>query len=169
MKLAYPILLSIILLTVIGCSAGDNELSEKVIKYMFEDTICFQIIKYNSREAYSSLIEDKELEEIHSELKRSLEIVDKYKADAAPFGGFEHGYRALIITKNNDTTFHAILYSTKENMIIVRKKDIFLDSADTFPDITVYRCKVSESVINILAKHERELPEDGDYFTSFPN
>lgn len=168
MKIFCPILISLMFLNVMGCNVSKNELLQKVKKYMFEDTKCFQIVKYDSNEAHSSIIEGNELKEIQSELENSIEFVKKYKADAAPFGGFEYGYRALIITKNDDLELHAILYSIKENMIIIREKDIFPDSGYNLPEIIVYKFKIPKSVINVFVKHEKELPENGDFFTSFP-
>lgn len=158
-------------MNVIDCNANQNELTEKILSYMFEGTKYFQIIKndhYVNNEVYFSIIKSDELEKIRIELEKSIKIVEKYKADAAPFGGFERGYRAMFIVKKDDIELHAILYSPEEEMIIVREKDIFPELPLDLPEITVYKCKVSKNVIDILATHEKELLENGDFITTFP-
>lgn len=124
------------------------------------------VIDYHDKN-YFTIIKDNELERLKNNFEK-MEVVKKYPAYSSPGGGFEYGYRALLIAKKNEKFARVILYSLYDKKIIVRERDIFSGSTEKGMNITVYKCKIPQEAIDILSKHESELPKGGFYLSTFP-
>lgn len=146
----------------LGCS--ENALKSKVNEFLFNDTLGIQITVFTDDD-YSSIITGQELENFKAYMK-SIRIVKKYSTEVVPLGGFRKGYKGFLIKKENDPKMYIVLYSIKEQSILIRESDILQIKPD-IKNITIVECKIPKKAVNLLKKHESKLPTNGTFITTF--
>jgi len=169
MKSMLKVLFCLVFFNILGCSQSSHEfdLSKSIYNTFFKDINIITIDKTIEQEHHRVIVDGEDLNIIKEEMK-IISNIREVSIDV--FIGSKKGFHALFIDKRHTKpeNFLTVLYSIEEQMMIVRKCDVYPQIKVDFPNIEVYEFKMPEKVSIILEKYEQMLPEEGRFFITWP-
>jgi hypothetical protein len=140
----------------------DAQIKSKIYDAFFKDLSELRLVIDTSKPIKSFIPADK-IKVIEQNMKQITDI-HEYLSDAAIAGVFKKGYHLMQAqtkqTIKENYRFQGLLYSKNNGAMIVRKYDVFPNTVDKLPSISVYEFKISKAVNDILVKYEAQIPKD---------
>lgn len=165
-KFSFLVLSAIMIIS--GCANSETEIKTKVYETFFKKIMKAGIPKIMPENIV--IIEGNEIQIFKDDMK-NIDNIEEYTSDSAIGTNFKNDFRLLYIHTEQtlkENKFLALLYSSKEKAMIVRKYDLFPDFKEDAPNLTVYEFKISERVASLLEKYENTLPSEGYFYNSWP-
>lgn len=159
----YLVLFMVVMLIIRITIISNNK--EKIYSIL-KDTKYVSLFKIGFDTNSQVYVDNKDINVFINEMRDISNIVE-YSADAELFGEFKNDFRLLLIgTKDKDPL--PLLYSIKEQAIIIRKMDVIPNFKNREPNVIVYQFEISSKVTLMLKKYEDLLSETGEFITSWP-
>ena len=167
-KLAFSFSLLTILIQVLGCANGDVKIitdQERVSLNLFEKADMIYLFKVRDFELVKEQLSKAEIAALNLAVKNAISSNRIVVANDS--GESISGYRILFVV-DKTCRRRAVLYSIKEEKIVVNQYDIGLVSKPNELDIPAIELKLNPDIMKIISDKECKLNDiEGDFLTRF--